>query len=452
MSDNQQRESFGSKLGLIAAAAGSAVGLGNIWRFPYELGSYGGAAFLIVYLAFIFVLGIPVMVTEFSIGRHGQANASGSFIKIAPKSPQWSVVGFMGILSSFMIMTFYSTIAGWTLEYMFNSHGLVAGIMSGEVNSGDYFTNFVAHPWHPVAWQLAFMAITAFVILNGVSKGIEASSKILMPLLFVLIIVICVRSLMLDGASAGLEFLFKPDFSKIDASVGLAALGQAFFSLSLGMGALITYGSYINKQENLVNTAFQVSVADTVVAVLAGVMIFPAVFAFGVEPGSGPSLVYITLPNIFAEMALGWLWCLVFFLLLTVAALTSMISLLEANVVYIAEKFKMNRTVATIVGSLAVLVIGVPVTLSQGSGAWAEFQIFGLGLFDLMDFLSAKILMPLGGLLAVVFVGWGPGKNAFELEISNEGTLKSSAIQFVRAMVKYVAPALIAVIFVAGLM
>ncbi|PID90619.1 MAG: sodium-dependent transporter [Bacteroidetes bacterium] len=445
MSENQQRESFGSKFGVIAAAAGSAVGLGNIWKFPYETGSNGGAAFLLIYIAFIFILGIPTMLVEFSIGRRGQADAATSFDNIVGKKTSWSIVGMMGILSSLLIMSFYSTVAGWTLEYMFKAFS----IAKEGVDTAQYFGDFIADPGRSLLWQVVFMALTAFVILQGVAKGIEKFSKILMPALFVIIVIICVRSVMLDGASEGLKFLFYPDFSKLTFDSALSALGQAFFSLSLGMGALITYGSYIQKKENLLETAVQVSVADTVVAVLAGVMIFPAVFAFGVEPGAGPSLVYITLPKIFAQMAMGGLWAMAFFLLLTIAALTSMISLLEVVVLFFVDRFKMKRLSATLLSVVVVMVLGVPVTLSMG--LLGDFTIFGKNLFDLFDFIASNILMPLGGLLMVLFVGWGPGTEFFSKEITNEGTLQMKSIIMIEGLLKYVVPFLIAIILVAGL-
>ncbi|PIE84074.1 MAG: sodium-dependent transporter [Bacteroidia bacterium] len=438
-SSGGKRESFGSRFGVIAATAGSAVGLGNIWKFPYETGVNGGSAFLLIYLLFVFMLGVPVMVAEFTIGREGRSNAYGCFDRIAPNSP-WRLVGIMCIVTAFMIITFYSTVAGWTLEYTFNAFTIAAK----DFNAGAYFGDFIVHPWRPVMWQVIFLVITAVVILRGVTKGIERYSKILMPLLFLLILVICVRSLMLEGAFKGIEFLFKPDFSKINSDVILNAMGQAFFSLSLGMGAIITYGSYVKSNDNLVETSVQVSLADALVAVLAGIMIFPAVFAFGVEPAAGPSLVYITLPGIFANMAAGGFWSLLFFLLLTVAALTSMISLFEVTTIFFIDFFKLSRRNGTLVVTALAILVGIPVTLSMG--VLSDVMIFGKSLFDLMDFCASNVFMPLGGLLMVLFVGWGPGRTMFYEQVTNGGTKNLGAFRALSFLLKFVVPILIVII------
>jgi NSS family neurotransmitter:Na+ symporter len=283
------RDSFGSKFGIIAAAAGSAVGLGNIWKFPYVAGENGGGAFLLIYLFFVLLIGVPVMMSEFAIGRKGQKNAYGSFSLIAPGT-RWNLIGFMGVVAAFFILAFYSSVAGWTLEYIINSvtHKF-AGQSPADLERN--FNGFISNPLKPIAWQLIFMVMTSLIVLAGIKKGIEKYTKLLMPVLLFLIIVLCIRSVTLDGGKEGLAFLFKPDFSKVTGKTILYALGQAFFSLSLGMGALITYSSYFGKKENLATTAVEVAISDSVIAILAGVMIFPAVFAFGIEPGSGPSLV-----------------------------------------------------------------------------------------------------------------------------------------------------------------
>ena len=437
------RDSFGSKFGVIAATAGSAIGLGNIWRFPYVVGENGGAAFLIIYLAFVVAIGLPVMLSEFVIGRRSQRNAFGAFKVLAPGKP-WYLVGLMGVVAAFMILSFYTAVAGWTLEYIYQSFANgFSGKSSEELSL--MFTEFRSDSWRPLLWFFVFMSLTALVIVSGVKNGIEKYTKILMPVLLLILIVLCVRSLTLDGAGGGLAFMFKPDFSKITAQTVLEALGQAFFSLSIGMGTLITYSSYINKKEPLAGIALSVAFADTMIAVMAGIAIFPAVFAFGIEPGSGEGLVYITLPNIFQQMAGGYIFSLLFFLLLGVAALTSTISVLEVIVAYFVEELKINRKKATWLATAAVSVLGVMCTLSWG--AMKGIGLFGMNVFALLDFLSANVLLPLGGLLIVVFVGWVLGRQKAKAELSNEGLLKVIYFPAFLAVVKFIAPIAIALVF-----
>ena len=445
--DLQTRDSFGSKIGVVAATAGSAVGLGNIWRFPYVLGENGGGAFLIIYLCFVFAIGFPVMLAEFTIGRRAQRNALGSFKKLAPGKP-WYLIGLMGIVAAFMILAFYSTIAGWTLEY------LVQALINGfDGKTSDQLTRsfevFQSGSFRPVIWQLVFMFLTAFIIYRGVKNGIEKYTKILMPLLVVLIIIICIRSLTLEGAHEGLDFLFTPDFSKIKWNVILKALGQAAFSLSIGMGTLITYGSYIQKDNNLPATAFQVSMADTLIAILAGVMIFPAVFAFNINPAEGPGLVFIVLPNIFEQMAGGYFFSILFFLLLAIAALTSTVSVLEVVVAYFSEELNMSRRKATIIAATAISIVGIFATLSFGP--LDNALIFGRTIFDWFDYLSANILLPLGAIFIVLFVGWYLGKKNVRDELSNKGELRGRFVSTFMIIVKFIAPIAITMAFIYGL-
>lgn len=440
------RDSFGSKLGIIAAAAGSAIGLGNIWRFPYLTGENGGAAFLVVYLVFMLAIGVPVMLSELIIGRRAQRNAFGAFRFLKPGQP-WYLIGLMGIAAAFMILAFYSTIAGWTLEYLYRSiiNGF-AGKSTGELQ--ETFDTFQTSGLMPVFWQMVFMFLTALIVWKGVKDGIEKYSKILMPLLLVIILVISVRSITLPGAMQGLTFLFKPDFSKIDANVILVALGQAFFSLSIGMGTIITYGSYIGKRDNLNNTALAVSGADTLIAVLAGVAIFPAAFAFGIQPDAGPGLVFITLPNIFQQMAGGYFWSIIFFILLAVAALTSTISVLEVVVAYFSEELNMTRKKATIIASVSISILGAFCTMSQGPMNY--LRIFRNTFFDDLEYLSANVMLPLGGLLIVIFVGWFMGSSNVKAEISNEGGLKARFFGVFMFILKFLAPIAIALVFLNG--
>lgn len=440
------RDSFGSRFGAIAATAGSAIGLGNIWRFPYVAGENGGGAFLIIYLGFILLIGIPVMLSEFTIGRSAQRNVFGSFRKLAPGKP-WYLIGLMGVGAAFMILAFYTAVAGWTLEYLFQSviNGF-EGLTSNQLN--DMFQSFIGTPWRPLFWFFVFMALTAAIIMSGVQKGIEKYTKILMPMLFVLLLVLAIRSVTLPGAAGGISFLFKPDFSKITSSTILEALGQAFFSLSIGMGTLVTYGSYIQKNNNLGNTAVSVAFADTFIAILAGLAIFPAVFAFGIEPGSGEGLVYITLPNIFQQMPGGYFFSLMFFILLGVAALTSTISVLEVIVAFFSEELGLKRKAATWLATSSVSILGVMCVLS--SSTMADVKIVGFTVFDLMNFTSANILLPLGGFFIVIFVAWFLGRDKVKEELSNNGKLKVKYMSFFMFVIKFLAPLAIAFIFLQG--
>ncbi|MEA1878089.1 MAG: sodium-dependent transporter [Bacteroidota bacterium] len=443
MSPNK-RDNFGSKFGVIAAAAGSAVGLGNIWKFPYELGNNGGGAFLVFYLIFVAMIGIPVMIAEFSIGRNGQRNPIGSFKFIKPGKP-WFLVGVMGVGAAFMIFAFYGSVAGWTLEYLFQSvKGGFEGKNPDELNS--MFTNFVEDPVRPIVWQVIFVVLTTSVVIAGVKNGIEKYTKILMPVLVVIILILVVRSVTLPGAGEGLKFLFKPDFSKINATVILSALGQAFFSLSLGMGTIITYGSYINRNNNLGTTAIQVSIADTLIAILAGVAIFPAVFAFGINPSQGEGLIFVTIPTIFEQMPGGYFFSVLFFILLSVAALTSTISLLEVIVSYFSEEYKISRKKAALISSSIILVLGILCTMSNG-GILKDFMIFGYSIWGLLEFASADILLPLGGFFIVIFVGFFMGKKRVMDELTNNGTIKAKLLPVALFLIRFVAPVGIALVF-----
>lgn len=439
-----KRDNFGSKFGVVAAAAGSAVGLGNIWKFPYELGNNGGGAFLVFYLIFVAMIGIPVMIAEFAIGRNGQKNPIGSFKFIKPGKP-WFLVGVMGVGAAFMIFAFYGSVAGWTLEYLFQSvKGGFEGKNPDELNI--MFTNFVEDPIRPIVWLVIFVALTTSVVIAGVKNGIEKYTKILMPVLVVIILILVVRSVTLPGAGEGLKFLFKPDFSKINSTVILSALGQAFFSLSLGMGTIITYGSYINRENNLGTTAIQVSIADTLIAILAGVAIFPAVFAFGINPSQGAGLIFVTIPTIFQQMPGGYFFSILFFILLAVAALTSTISLLEVIVSYFSEEYKMSRKKAAFIASSIILVLGILCTMSNG-GILKNIKIFGYNIWGFLEFASADILLPLGGFFIVIFVGFFMGKKRVLDELTNNGTIKARLLPLAMFLIRFVAPVGIALVF-----
>ena len=442
MSENRER--WGSRFGFIMAAAGSAVGLGNIWRFPYITGKYGGAAFVAVYLVVVIVLGISVMLAEFVIGRKAQSDAIGSFRKLGGGA--WPMVGWMGFFCGFVILSYYAVIAGWTLAYMFKSFG---GLMvaAGEGKAGDVFGAFVSDPVQSIAYHIAVMAIVSGIVYKGISGGIEKSCKILMPALFVLLLVLIVRSVTLPGAGAGLEFYLKPDFSKLTSEAVLAAVGQGFFSLSLGMGCMITYGSYLGKDDYLPSIASTVVFLDTSVAILAGFAIFPAVFAFGVEPGAGPGLTFVTLPAVFAKMPMGAIFSFAFFLLLFIAALTSAISLLEVVVTYAIDQLKWSRSKAAIVMGTAIALLGIPSALSVGGHIP---QIAGKDFLDAADFITNNVVMPLGGIFIAVFVGWVWTDGA-KAEVTDNGKLVFPMYTAWLWICRVVAPVCIGIIFITGL-
>ena len=445
----KDRGNFGSKLGVILASAGSAVGLGNIWRFPYETGNHGGAAFILIYLGCILLLGLPIMIAEFLIGRHSQANTARAYQILAPGT-QWRWVGRMGVLAGFLILGYYSVVAGWTLEYIYEAvSNSFAGKTPAEFMSS--LQSFSSNPWRPALWLTLFLLATHFIIVKGVEKGIEKSSKIMMPTLFIIILILVGCSVTLPGAGKGIEFLLKPDFSKVDGNVFLGAMGQAFFSLSLGMGCLCTYASYFSKNTNLTRTAFSVGIIDTFVAILAGFIIFPAAFSVGIQPDAGPSLIFITLPNVFQQAfsgipILAYIFSVMFYILLALAALTSTISLHEVVTAYLHEEFNFTRGKAARLVTTGCILLGILCSLSLG--ITKDFTIFGLGMFDLFDFVTAKLMLPLGGLFISIFTGWYLDKKLVWSEITNNGNLKVPTYKLIIFILKYVAPIAISVIFI----
>lgn len=444
-----ERIGFGSKIGAVLASAGSAVGLGNVWRFPYETGQHGGAAFILVYLGCILFLGIPIMISEFVIGRHTHSNTAGAYKKLAPGT-QWKWVGFLGVLTGFLILSYYSVVAGWTLEYVFDA---ISNSFNGKTATQfeASFVAFTQNPVRPIVWMIAFLLLTHYVVVRGVDKGIERSSKIMMPLLFVIIIVLVFCSLSLDNAKKGLDFLLKPDFSKMDSGVFLGAMGQAFFSLSLGMGALCTYASYFTPRTNLTKTAFGVAIIDTLVAIMAGLIIFPAAFSVGISPDKGPSLIFITLPNVFQQAfhglpVLSYLFAVMFYVLLAIAALTSTISLHEVATAYLHEEFGFTRSKAAYLVTGVCIILGIFCSLSMG--VMQNVKIFNMGFFDLFDYVTTKIMLPIGGLLISIFTGWYLNKKIVWREVMNEGHLHRSFFKVYIFILRFVAPIGIALIFI----
>ncbi|MEA5005047.1 MAG: sodium-dependent transporter [Rikenellaceae bacterium] len=446
---NLKRDGFGSRFGVLVAVAGSAVGLGNLWRFPYLVGNNGGAAFIVVYITMAIVLCLPIMISEFIIGRRTQSNAIGAIRKMAPKSG-WLSIGIISVATAFMISCFYSVVGGWTLEYIVKS--VSSGFLVNNSNTlSNAFTDFTTSPVRPAIMMLIYLAINALIVSAGIKNGIEKYAKILMPTLFVLIIILAIRSLTLPGANEGLRFLFNPDFSKLSAGSVLAALGQAFFSLSVGMGCIITYGSYVDKKENLINISLTTAIADSTFAILAGLAIIPAVFAFGISPGEGPGLVFITLPQIFAQMPFGQIISLAFFVILLVAAVTSSISLLEVVVAYFVEELKMSRRIATLITFVVIGIFGVLCSLSLGE--LKEFTIFGKNMFDLFDYTTSNIMLPVGGFLIVLFVGWKVSREDVRDELFNGGaiSLKKTLFGWIMIGIKFLAPIAITLILLNGI-
>lgn len=436
------RGNWSSQFGFIAAAAGSAVGLGNIWKFPYLTGKYGGAAFVLVYLAIILLIGIPLMNSELLLGRKAQKNAVGTFKTLAPGSP-WFIVGVMGVLAGFIILSYYSVIAGWAVAFIFKS----GAYMAAGADYANIFVSSITSPVAPLIWHAIFMLMCIGIVVAGIEKGIEKYSKILMPALLVTLLVLVVRSLTLPGAGAGLSFYLKPEFSKLSAEGILAALGQAFFSLSLGMGCMITYGSYLKRDQNIPVNSYWIAGLDTGIALLAGLAIFPAVFAFGLEPGAGPGLTFITLPAVFASMgAIGHFFGILFFFLLTIAALTSAISLLEVVCAYFIDEVKWNRKKAVWVMGIIIFLLGVPSSLGQG--VWSGVKIIGgRDILDSLDFIASNVLLPLGGFLLCIFIGWfwGTNKAVEEGNVGAKGAITLGGGY--RFLIKYVAPIAIFIVF-----
>lgn len=441
--DKSSRAVFATKFGVIATTVGSAVGLGNIWRFPYEAGTHGGGAFMLCYIIFVLLLGIPVIVAEFTLGRQTRSNYLGAFYRLRARRG-WRVLAYAGIIASLMIASFYSVVAGWTLEY---SREALTGKLTADVaGHAESFRAFTTGVWPPVIATVIFLLINHLVVSRGVQKGIERVSNILMPLLFVILLTLCINSLFLPGAKEGLRFLFKPDFSALTPQVVIGALGQAFFSLSIGLGCMLTYASYFSDNTNLVRTAGITAGLDTMVAILAGVLIFPAVFSFGISPVAGPTLVFEVLPTVFAQLPGGAVWASLFFVMLFVASLTSTISMSEINVSFFVEEFHFSRRAACLLSTGITLVFGVLCALSFSG-------ISNIGSFSFFDFLnnfSSNIILPIGGLGISIYVGWVLDKAIFARQLTNDGTLRAP-VRLIRLMLRYIAPVGIAVIFASTL-
>ena len=443
------RAGFSSGFGVLAATLGSAVGLGNIWKFPSLTGANGGAGFLLVYVLATLLIGLPVMIAEITIGRQARANPITALVALAPKGQPWWLLGVAGMAAAFLILSFYSEVVAWVFAY-------VAKALSGRLLSSDpavtgaAFEALIGDPVQSLLWQWGVLAFIGSILLMGVTKGIEALTKKLMPLLFVLLLLLCGFSLSLSGAAQGLAFLFQPEWSKITAPVVLTAMGLAFFKLSIGMGTMMTYGSYFGDDQNIPATAARVMVADLSVSMLAGIAIFPAVFTFGFEPSAGPSLVFITIPAVFAQMPFGQVLMAAFFVLTAVAATGAMLSLMEVPVVTLHERWGISRPRATLLTLLGLVVMGAGCALSQST--LAGFKPGGRNLFDWADFLSSNILLPLGGICIALFVGWAWGAANFRHALSNRGSLNNATLaRAIFFVLRWVSPLLILAVMLKGL-
>jgi len=436
------RDKWSSRFGFILAAAGSAVGLGNIWKFPYSVGTNGGGAFVAIYIAFLVIIGAPLMLAAITLGRKTQLSVFGAYKSIDTK---WSFVGILGIICGFFILAFYSTVGGWVLYYL--KSAIFGGLNITDPNAlGEIFSNLMNSPIELIFYQFVFLLLTVAIVLKGISGGIEKASKIMMPALFIMLIIIAVRSLTLEGSMAGIKFLFVADFSKINMNVIMNALGQMFFSLSIGMGTMVTYGSYLDKKENILSTGVIIPAIDTAIALIAGLAIIPAVFALGFEVSEGPGLMFVTLPAVFASMPLGIVFCIVFFLLVVFAALTSSISMLEVAISYFVDEKQKSRIPTTLVIGLLIFILGIPASLSMG--AWKDLGLIGnLNFFDLYDKLTSNILLPTGGFLLCIFVGWVLKAEEAVKEIESSG-VKFKLAGLWCFLIKYIVPIAIFIVLI----
>lgn len=455
---NNKKVSFSSKVGLVAATVGSAVGLGNIWRFPGEVADGGGAAFLIVYIACVFLLGIPVMVSEFAIGRAGGSDVVGVFRNLSP-GKKWWIGGMLAVFASYLVLCFYMVVAGWTLEYLWQSvtgnlyaTDAVASVVDYKAQFASRMHDYIQEDWGPLINTYIMIGFNLIVLMAGVQKGIERMSNLLMPMLFLILLIFCGVSLSLPAAGDGLRYFFQPDFSRLTPQVVISALGQAFFSLSLGMGILVTYASYFPKDTKLTRTAITVSVLDLLVAVLMGVIIFPAVMSFGLqgEAVQGTTLVFVTLPEVFAMMPLTQLWSVLFFLLLFVAALTSTISIAEVSVAFLQDRLNFSRVKACLVVLLPLFLFSTLCSLSLGR--LNDMLIFGKTIFDFVDMLATNICLPIVAMITCVYLGWFAPKGLLKDQMSNGGRLRTWVIHPVLFVIKWLAPLLILLILVSPLL
>ncbi|MDY6821244.1 MAG: sodium-dependent transporter [Deferribacterota bacterium] len=437
----KKRAEFSNFFGFVLVSAGSSIGLGNIWRFPYLTGVSGGGIFVLIYAITMFTIGVSILLVEFIIGRHGRANAVKSYEKFNSK---FKYLGYLNVFTSFIILSFYSVVGGFTIYYFINS--LTGNIVNTDINYSEFFNNFVTDPYSIIFCTFLFLFFTIFIVIQGINKGIERYSRIMMSIMFILIIILMFRSLTLENAIEGIKWYLKPNFSMINKTTILAALGQVFFTLSVGLSTMLTYSSYLSKKEYLPKAAAMVAFLDFFISIISGFIIFPAVFSFGLNPASGVNLVFITLPEVFSAMPVGIIFSILFFLFLTFASITSSISMMEVAITYFTETFNINRRRISLFYGLAVFLLSIPAALSFN--VLGELKVLGLNIFDLFEYFCANISLPLGGLMCAILVGWFSNKKQIYNLYSNEGVYKADLFIFWYNLVKYVVPPIIILIWI----
>jgi len=439
-SKNVTRGQWVTSIGFVLASAGAAVGLGNVWKFPYLAAMFGGGTFLFAYIVMLLLLGIPILITEIVLGRKGKLNPVGTYGTLSGGSSWWKFVGFVGVAVNFIVLSYYAVVGGWLTNYMFQ---YLTGGIKGDY--GQYFGGFITNPAAPLLWHAIFMAATIFIVAKGISGGIEKASKIMMPALFIIFVILVVRSITLPGAIQGIKYYLMPDLSKLTGATFLMAMGQIFFSLNIGAGCTMTYASYLSKDENIPKMSVMVSIMDTLAAFMAGMVVIPSVFAFNLDPSAGPPLLFITMPHVFGEMPFGVFFGLLFFVLMLFAALTSSISMLEVNVSFLVDNYKKNRLKAAIIAGIVIFLVGIPSSLSQGVFSW--FKIGGLDFLSAADFLASYILMPFGAFMMCIFVSRVLGIKEAVREATNNGTIAFGLKRAWEVLIKYIVPIIIILVF-----
>lgn len=437
------RGQWATSIGFVLAAAGAAVGLGNVWKFPYLTALHGGGTFLFAYILMLLFLGIPVLVTEMVLGRRGKLDPVGTYSKLSGGSGFWKFVGYVAVSVNFIVLSFYSVVGGWITNYMFQ---YITGGIKGDIV--EYFGGFVSNPYSPLLWYALFMGMTIYIVAQGVSAGIERASNIMMPTLFLLFIILAIRAVTLPGAIEGIKYYLLPDFSKLSGTTFLMAMGQVFFSLNIGAGCTMTYASYLSDDENIPKMSLQVPLLDFLAAFLAGIIIIPSVFAFNLDPAAGPPLLFITMPFVFGNMPLGVLFGLMFFVLMLFAALSSSISMLEVNTAFLVDNYKIDRKKAALTAGFFIFLLGIPSSLAQG--VLSNFTIFGLDFLSAMDFLASYILMPFGAFMMTIFLVRVLGLDEAIKEATNDGTIPFKIKELWSFLVKYVVPIIIILVFLSS--
>ena len=438
-----QRGQWATALGFAMAAAGAAIGLGNVWKFPYLAAKFGGGTFLFAYIIILLVLGMPILVAEIVLGRRGKLNPVGTYAKLSNGSKWWKFVGLIAVSVNFIVLSYYSVVGGWIVNYMLK---YIAGGVKGDIPG--YFVGFITNPVTPLFWHGLFMAVTIFIVIKGISGGIEKASKIMMPSLFVLFLILVLRAVTLPGAVEGIKYYLIPDFSKLTGVTFLMAMGQIFFSLNIGAGCTMTYASYLSEDENIPKMSMVIPIMDFMAAFLAGMIIIPSVFAFGLDPAAGPPLLFITMPHVFTQMPMGNIFGLLFFLLMLFAALTSSISMLEVNVSFLVDHYKKDRMKSAIWAGIIIFLVGIPSSLGQGVFSW--FKVGGLDFLSAADFLASYIMMPFGAFMMCIFISRRFGIDEAVKEATNNGKINFGLKNVWAFLIKYVVPVIIILVFLSS--